>query len=282
MPFNLTAITRRTRNPRRRVIALRPIIPTGVQGVDLYQAAYRPFVDAWAATLDRIMAEYRRSLSALQTDSAGDLSLILTETDGLITRLLLAVRPVLSQRLAAFGRWHQLKWRGAVLSATGVDLQTLIGPETARETLAQALERNVGLIRSVSDDARRKISDIVFAGLQQRRSADDVARDLRDSVDFERKRARRVAGDQIVKLSSALDRERRKEAGLDVWKWHHSAKLHPRKWHLERNGHLFTDNPKKVGTEIDGETVRQDPAAEDMPGVPPFCGCVAQAVLTFD
>jgi hypothetical protein len=189
---------------------------------------------------------------------------------------------VLLQGLSAFQNWHLGRWRGAVLSASGVDLSTLIVPESARETVAQALERNVGLIRSVSDDARRKIADIVFAGLQQRRSAADVARDLRGSVDFERKRARRVAGDQIVKLSSALDAERRREAGLDTIEWVSSGKLHPRKWHRARNGQLFSENETRVGKEIDGKVVHEMPPPDDRCGIPPFCGCTSKAVLTFD
>jgi len=283
MPFNLAEIVKRAKPTiRRRAITFRPIIPTGVQAANLYRSAYMPFVDVWANILPRIEAEYARSLSALQTDSAADMGNILIEVDGLVTRLLLQVRPVLQSVLGAFQLWHQQKWRGAILTATGIDLTTLIGPESMRETVEQAIERNVGLIRSVSDEARRRIGEVIFSGLQERRPVSEVAKDLREAVDLPRARARRIASDQIVKLSSALDQERRREAGLDIWGWRHSSKKHPRRQHLDRNGDLFTENPTKVGQVVDGKTVRAAPPADDMPGIPPFCGCTSYAVLTFD
>jgi SPP1 gp7 family putative phage head morphogenesis protein len=282
MPFDLAAIVKRQKNIRRGAITLRPISPTGVQASDLFRLAYAPFVETWAATLPRIEAEYARSLSALQTDSAADIGNILTEVDGLITRMLIQVRPLLSRYLGDFQLWHSGRWKGAILTATGVDMGTFIGPEATRETVSQALERNIGLIKSVSDDARKRIGEAVFSGLQERKPVADVVKDLRQAVDIPRARARRIASDQLTKLSSALDQERRREAGLDTIEWVASGKVHPRKWHRARNGKLFSEREARVGTELNGKMVEAMPPADDMPGIPIACGCRSKAVLTFD
>ena len=85
--------------------------------------------------------------------------------------------------------WHRARWRGAVLTATSVDLQTMIGPADVRETVEAVIQRNVGLVRSVSDETRRRIGDAVFRGLQKRTPAREVARELREAVAMSRRRA---------------------------------------------------------------------------------------------
>lgn len=272
----------RARRPRRKVVILRPIIAPATLATDLYRAAYLPVVELWQNALAPIEAEYRRSLAALTADSPADLGAQLDQTDGEFLRLVQTLRLRLDQWTLRVEGWQRGKWRGAVLSATGVDIGTMIGPQDVRETLAAAIERNVALIKSVSDEARARIADAVFRGLNQRRPADEVAKDIQGYVGMAQDRARRIAADQIVKLGSSLAAERRREAGIDVWMWRHSAKRHPREWHLARNGVLYSENPAMQGREVNGQVVHKPPQATDLPGQPPFCGCVEQAVLVLD
>jgi uncharacterized protein with gpF-like domain len=83
-----------------------------------------------------------------------------------------------------------------------------------------------------------------------------------------------------VKLASALDAERQRQAGMDVWKWNHSDKLHPRPEHVARDGKLYADEPEHRGKLGNGQEVLVPPP--DRPGELPFCGCVRQAVLVFE
>jgi len=146
-----------------------------------------------------------------------------------------------------------------------------------RETLGAVIERNVGLVKSVSDEARRRIADSVFRGLQNRTPAREVAKDIREAVALERRRALRIASDQTVKVAAALNEERRRQAGIMAWEWIHSGKLHPRPEHEARDGKLYSDDPADVGAEYQGRVVRKPP--EDKPGQLPFCGCTSRAVL---
>jgi SPP1 gp7 family putative phage head morphogenesis protein len=153
-----------------------------------------------------------------------------------------------------------------VLTATGVQLDTVMTQGDVAEPIQAFVQRNVALVRSVSDEARGRISDIVFRGFQSRTPIAEVARDLREAADLGRARAIRIAADQSQKLSAALDTERMIQAGIEKWEWLHSGKLHYRPEHLARNHKVYSwDDPPP-----------------DTPGELPFCGCRKMGVLDLD
>lgn len=264
--FDLAAMTRRLRNPRRKRIPLREIAPPATLATDLYRSVYLPVVEAWSHAVDRIVATYERTLAQMVTDSPADIDNDLSTLGRELDRLILTLTPRLRDWAIRLERWHRGKWRGAVLSATGVDLQTMIGPADAAETVEALIARNVGLVRNISDEARGRISDAVFRGLTNRTPARDVAKEMREAVGMARARAIRVASDQLTKATSALDTERMREAGIDAWLWRHSGKLHAREEHKARDGKRYTF---------------EEPPPE-MPGQLPYCGCRKQAVVEFD
>lgn len=281
MNFDLATLTRRARNPRRSAIILRDIAPPAMLATDLFRACYLPVLDAWREAVPSIVATYQRSLAELTTDSPTDLDGDIQRADGALQRLFILLSPRLRSWALRTEAWFRGRWRGAVLSATGVDLETMLGPEGARQSLEQAIAWNTSLIRDVSDQLRQRISATVFAGLQARQPAREVAAAIREASGMARDRSLRIASDQLGKLTSALADERRREAGLPVWKWRHSGKRHPRSWHKARDGHFYSEGAR-VGTVVNGVTVERAPAPDDLPGRPPFCGCRAQSVVVFD
>lgn len=266
MRYSLAAMTRRTRNPRRSAIVLRDIVPPATLATDLFRSAFLPVIQTWEAAIPAIVAEYERTLSAMTTDAPADVEAQLSFVEQEVNRLLLVLTPRLRDWALRVERWQRGKWRGAVLSATGVDLQTLIGPEDVRETLETTINWNVALVKDVSAQAQQRISNAVFSGLNERKPSREVAKEIREATGMARRRSINIASDQLSKVTSALADERRREAGIDTWKWHHSGKLHPRAEHQARNGKEYTDAT----------------APADLPGRLPFCGCRSQAVLTFD
>lgn len=264
--FDLAQLARRQRNIRRSSIELRDIVPPAVLATDLYRACYLPVVQAWTAALPRIAAEYERSLGELVQDSPAD---VRAEIDGAaeqVNRLLLLLTPNLREWALRTETWYRGKWRGAVLSATGVDLGTMLGPEDVRASLETVIEWNTSLIRDVSDQARQRIGSTVFDGLGNRTPAREVAKGIREKVDMSKRRSIAIASDQLNKLTSSLAEERRREAGIDTWMWRHSRKAHPRTDHQARDGKEYTDAT----------------APKDMPSQLPYCGCRSQAVIRFD
>lgn len=268
MAYDLAAMARRARNTRRKSVTFRSIIAPAMLAGELYAQGYAPMVNLWTEALPQIIAAYEQSLAL--TDSTADsperISATISRVDDEAARVILTVRLRLSQWALRFEAWHRAKWRGAVLTATGVDLGTMLGPSEVRETLAGMLERNVSLVKSVSEQARARIADAVFRGLSQRIPAREVAKDIRESVGMARRRALNVASDQLVKVNASLNSERRREAGIDTWAWASSHKVHFRPEHAARDGQRYTDAD----------------APQDLPGMLPYCGCTERAVLSLD
>lgn len=267
MRYDLRAMARRAQpGLRRKSITLRDIAPPATFASDLYAASYRPIVTLWRGRIPAIIAAYEQTLSTMTTDSPADVQIEIEAGEGAFSRIFLELTAGLRRWALRTEAWQRGKWRGAVLSATGVDVGTLIGAEDVRDTIENTIARNVGLIKDVSQQAQGRITDAVFRGLNQRLPAREVAREIRQAVDMSQRRAMGIASHQLSDISNRLADERRREAGLDTWMWIHSAKKHPRAKHLARNGKEYTD----------------ETAPADRPGSLPFCGCRSRAVLVFD
>lgn len=295
--FNLAQMIRRARpGLRRRVITLREIAPPAVMATDLFRSCYLPIVHAWERALPRIMAEYERTLGGMVADNAGvirfcqaqgqiaqmitdapaDVQREIGTVEGELQRLLLELTPRLRDWALRVEGWTRGKWRGAILSATGIDIGTIIGPEDVRETVEAVIERNVALIKDVGAQAQSRIADAVFRGLNQRRTAREVAAEIREAVAMSRRRSLGIASHQMSDLSNRLADERRREAGITTWGWRHSGKLNYRPEHKARNGKVYGD------TAAAAKEAGVLPPPDDRPGALPYCGCRSRSVITFD
>lgn len=278
MAYNLAALIRRAKNPRRAHIVVRDIRPPQMFAMDLYRRTYARVCDAWAEAVPRILAEYERSLPVLDTvtDAASDMGDLFDDVAGGISRLTTSVTPDMRTWVTRVEKWHRGEWTAAVKSAAGVDIETIMLASGTPTSVGATLAWNASLIRDVSDQARQKISAAVFAGLQQRKPARDVAKEIEGIVAMSRRRSTLIASDQLAKLASGLDSERMHEAGIDRFKYRHSGKVHARKWHQHRNGKFYA---LASGEQINGSDQIK---ADDMPGMPPWCGCRKQAVVSID
>lgn len=281
MKYDLATLARRARNVRRRSITLRDIQPPAIFASNLFARCYRPVVALWANALPRIMLSYERTLSSMTTDAPADVQAAIDGTADDFLRLLIELIPELRDWIVRQEAWSRDRWRAAVLSATSVDLGTVLGPEDMRATLETYLEWNTSLIRDVSDQTRKRIEAAVYSGLTTRAPAAQVAKQIREATGLARDRSLRVASDQLAKVTGALADERRREAGIDVWRWRWSHKKNGRAEHIARDGGLYTDNPALVGKSVDGKVIRAAPPENDRPSRPPYCGCRSQSEIIF-
>lgn len=272
MRYDLAQMWRRAKNPRRRVVEFRPILPSTTLAGDLYRSGYNDIIAAWTAAIPTIIAEYERTLSEMTMDSPADVSARVSAVESDLGRLLVSIRLRLERWARRVEEFQRGKWRGAVLSATGIDVAQLIGPQDARMTIQAAVEANVALVRSVSDQTRDRITQEVLTGLRERKPSREVAKELREKVGMGRRRALNIASDQNVKLTEALNEERRREAGISQWAWVSSHAAHPRVAHAERDGNRYDDDLK--------EGPHAPPA--DRPGMLIHCKCTSRAVLSLD
>lgn len=241
---------------------------------------YLKVVRHWEGARARIATAYGWNISNMQDgmlyDSVGDLTGLIDQEGSWFTRIFVELREEIEAWTLATEAWQRGRWRGAVLSATGVDLDTMLYAGDVEQTLEAALEGNLALIKDVNEQQLSRMKEAVFRGLNQRLPARDVAKELQAITGFGRKRSIRIAGDQLSKLASALDRERQYQAGITQIEWVHSRKKHPRDWHVARNGKIYDLQTRK---QVDGDEVIP---ANDMPGMQPFCGCRARAHLDLD
>jgi len=272
MKINLAAQSRAA-GVRRKTVEMREIVPTKAQETDLARL-YIAVMRVWAnGARDRIMPAYRASLAqqmadGLTLDRAGDVEVEIEAVEGEAVRSIFTFRGLFQAWANAFQRWHMRKIVDQLRYATNVDLGTQLHAGDVAETIEDVLARNVALVRNVSDQARGRIADIVFRGLQNRTPARDVAKEINAALQLGRDRSLRIASDQLQKLSAALDQERQEQLGMTEFEWMHSGKLHYRPEHLARNGKTFAWN---------SEVGRNDP-----PGRAPFCGCKAKGILRLD
>lgn len=262
MKFDLLLMTRRR---FRRSATLANIAPTKAQADDLF-ALYAQVVEAWAQEQSRIVAEYERTLVAMTTDSAATTGDAIGAVAEEILRLVLLLTPDLRRWALRVEGVHRGKWARSILSAADIDLTTVLTAEDVDDTVEASLNWNVALIRDLSEELRRRIANAVFSGFQRRAPAREIAKEISEATGLARARARRIASDQTVKLGSRLNQARQEQAGITHFKWRHSGKRHPRSWHLARNGVIYP---------WEGSGIPSD----DMPGVPPYCGCTAQGVI---
>lgn len=270
--YNLAALARQ--KGIRRNLALRPIAPSRGPEIALARL-YTAVLQAWSP--ERILQGYTGGIT---TDAASDQSSAINEAESTVTRLIAEFTSGLRAWVVRAEQIHRSRWSDAVKAATGIDLSFLLTGGEVQETLDLFLERNVALVRNVSDVTRGKIADAVYRGYQERRPAREVAKEIREATGLARDRSLRIAADQNSKLSAALDRERQAEAGVELFRWRHSGKLHPRSWHKARDQRVYDRatgqrfNPD--GTKMaDGEKLERG----DFPGEQPYCGCRAQAYL---
>lgn len=242
---------------RKRPLTLRPIVTTKAQARELARI-YAPIMQVWAdGVRDRILPTYARSLATFTGDSPADLEVEIEAVDEEAVRATFDFRALFRQWAEQLMLWHVNKIGSQLTYATNVELTTQLGG--AQGTIDDLLARNVSLVRDVSDQARGRIADIVFRGLQARTPIRDVAKEINEALDLGRARSLRIASDQTVKLSAALDALRGRQLGADGYIWVHSGKVHYRPEHLARDGKFF---------EFDSDVDRDDP-----PGFAPFCGC---------
>lgn len=266
MNIDLAQMTRRSRNPRRSTITFRPIVPTQVMAADLYRAAYAPIVEAIARAQAGILAEYERSLPAsVVRDSIADIQGELDALGEELRRIVLRLVPGLRSWAIRTERWHRGKWRSAVLTATGVDLETMLSLGDVGETIEAFVARNVALMKNVSAQAQARIAEIVFRNFTNITPIREVAKELTEATGMSKRRAMLISQDQTSKLSAALDQARQEQAGGEKFKWMHSRKKHPRKEHVARDGNIYRWTDPTI--------------VDDKPGYAPFCGCRAAFVL---
>lgn len=256
-------VSARVGTKRRKPVVIAPIKPTRAQEMALL-SIYLQIVTLWATAAAKIAAAY--SPSDAPSNGPADAAREIDRTARQAATLLITLPVALTAWASRVDKVYQAKWVRAVMAATKVDISSLLAPADVNAILKASADWNAALIKDVSSEIQRRIANIVFSGFQQKSSVYDVAKEINKAIGMARGRARNIAYDQLNKLGGALNKARQQQAGITHFQWIHSAKLHARPTHLARNGKVFPWEGSGI-------------APDDMPSIPPYCGCTARGVI---
>ena len=254
----------RAARPGQRFIRLSRIDPS----VGLESEArriYQEVVSEWRTFVRTIIVPQYDRPPALVVDADGQqLQWLIDQKRSDIDRRIVYQTQGLRRWVTRYGMWHTGRMARSVLSATGVDVAPYMVLGDIRAELEAAISRNVSLITGVSDDIRRRVSDVVFNAFALRKTRAELVRDLARAMGISQRSARNIARDQSEKLNSALNNIRQVQLGFNSYIWRTRRDHKVRKDHREREGRVFRwDKPPPDGH----------------PGHPINCRCGAEAYM---
>lgn len=130
--------------------------------------------------------------------------------------------------------------------------------------MAEAVERNVRLIRTIPARHFEEIAEIVSAGVRSGLQGSVISAKILGRFGVARSRAELIAADQVGKFYSSLDDRRMRALGVEAYYWRTSKDERVRPEHEARDGILFQ---------------MDDPPPDGHPGEPVRCRCYREPVI---
>jgi len=244
-------IRRLLRRARGTVILL-PGIQETAGGKNAYLKALRALLRAIGVT-------------ARASATEEELNLLASRALGLATVAERAVNTIL--RLEA--QRHTKTFMAGAKRALGIDLSAVVRDEDLTDYLRLASARNALLIKSLSEDAVKRVQQTVLDGLIAGTSRADVQKTLTEQFGIADNRAKLIAQDQMAKLSSDLTRVRHEQAGITEYDWYTSRdeRVRPRHRALQGKRYRYGEPTGAEGGVGPGQAVR--------------CRCFARGVVEF-
>lgn len=158
------------------------------------------------------------------------------------------------------------RWIANIKKALKIDVGTILRPEDADELVRLFVQKNTGLIKSLSNDAVKIVEQAVYDAHLQKRTAAELQKDLQAKINgLKEGRAKLIADDQLSKLNGQLNMMRIQQAGGKEYKWDYQKGI-PRKTsrasHVARHKKIF-----KIG----------EPSGDE-PGQAIGCKCRARMI----
>lgn len=182
-------------------------------------------------------------------------------------QLIEANRPLVEDIFELEAKRHSETFMTQARSKLGIDLSAVIHEEDIRPNVDMAVDRNVGLITNMSEEALNRIQQLVYQNASGGGSVDDLKKKLVNGFQMSSKRAKVIARDQTSKFNGELNKIRQTQAGVDKYEWSTSHDERVRDLHRSLDGKIYRWG-EKTGAE-DGLP----------PGQPILCRCVAIGIV---
>ncbi|MFY0735630.1 minor capsid protein [Aurantimonas sp. NFXS3] len=257
---------------KRPTITLPPI--TDSKGAQTeYLRALRAMLRSLAAAvrsdvLPAAEAEIARQRSAMTQDALGEF--VFEGLKQLAVRLGVIAEGMVGRILRLESERHTKKWMASVRSTIGIDLAAVVSQEDLADYLTTAAARNASLIKSLGDDAVKRVEQATYQAILQGQTAAQLRKRMTEEFGVLDSRAKLIARDQVSKLTSDLNRRRHEQAGVTSYVWMSSRDERVRERHRKLDGKEY-----KYGEPTGAEQGLP-------PGQPIQCRCVARGIVEID
>ena len=216
---------------------LRPIEPPATIEREL-QAITRRIVAAWSRELrEAILPAYSAALDRMQRDEATDpVEAAIEGAESELGRLEAELIALLGVWVLRVETWHRRRFAALVKGGARLDVSAFLSRFDLEDEIAAVLERNAGLMKGLSDNTRKEISQIVYQGILDQTPRRTIGKQISRRLAIARNRADLIARDQTAKLASELDRLRQQQAGIEEYIWRTARDERVRSTHAAQEG----------------------------------------------
>jgi SPP1 gp7 family putative phage head morphogenesis protein len=275
--MNVQAWVAQARPPRRRSAVLRPIGPTVACEKALLAIGTRILRQAAERIASEVMPAVLSGKAQMMRDELSWFERAMRALRDFIDGLVGGAREEMRSAFETEDQRHSRRFNEAMRSAIGIDLGKVIVGEGLKNTIEAATQRNVALIRGLTDDVAKRIEialiDAMTNGVNNRVIATMLAREF----GIGRRRAALIARDQAASFNGSLNRIRQVAMGVTEYVW--STSMDER---VRGNPEGRYPNARPSHWDREGKRFKWSDAPEDgHPGQPINCRCTARAVIEF-
>lgn len=209
--------------------------------------------------LDWLIADFNKYKKRPVTDDASD------DLDEIFANMRIYIdqnidgKAIATKNSKSVNAYNSKKFQEQIQHVFGINI--FLNEPWLQDQLNVWIGTNIGLIKSLEDQALQQIKYQVQSGFAKGLVSSEIAKNISGRVDVAKSRAKLIGRDQVSKLNGQLNKERQQEIGVTSYVWNTS--------HDERVRPTHADN--------DGETFRWDepPSETGNPGEDINCRCIA-------
>ena len=166
-------------------------------------------------------------------------------------------------------------WKRVCKKTLGIDIMTdyYMG-EFYRTSLAEWVDRNVDLIKSIPQNTLGEMKKITSSGFLAGKTPTEIAKEIQEAYMVNKRKAQFIARDQMAKLNGELARKQQEDAGVSKYIWSTSGDGRVRESHRKLDGKVFSWNDPPI---VDEKTGRRCHPMQDY-----RCRCVALPVFDIE
>ena len=155
----------------------------------------------------------------------------------LFTENLIITKSEILETGVKINSFNKKQWN-KVLKA-GLDIELTLQEKWLEPTFRTWVNRNVNLIKGMTDDYIKQINEVILNGFQNEIDVKDLSEQLtKVNKNFSKNRSKLIARDQTNKLNGQLSKRRQLDAGVDKYIWHTVMDERVRQSHFNMNGKI--------------------------------------------